>query len=1523
MKKKLSFLLLALVTVAAFAVQTARRAAAASEAESATVKTWEQASSIAVNDIVLFTNISAKKELKTIELFKTSYVGSTEDYTENIPAGVYPLTVVAGSSEGTIAFKTSDNKYLAWAAGNTLSAADAVDANSSWTVTFEGTTPTIVNGADASRKLQYNTGNPRFATYTSSQTAIDIWKQVEKEAPAVEAPVITVADNFEETTPVTITCATDGATIYYTLDGKEPTAESTQYTESFNLDKTAVIKAIAIKGENKSSITEKKTYCSKIADLATLNDYPNAYSFTFTGEALVVAKPTANYVYVKDSKASSLIYNKEEKLTAAAEVGKTIAANWTGKVSFYNKLFEAVPDAALVMKEGDAAKVTYPTVDASYITADHINEVVTLKGVTYTKGSGKNLTFAKGEATVAGYNQFGLTIADPVEGKTYDVIGAIGRFNDNIQFQPIEIAAVDDIVIAPESGDISAALATAIEGKNVGNITINLTKDVAYTISAPIVVPNSLVINGNGATIDASSLTGDNAIIKLPAGVTDYTTFGEILFNDVNMKVATRLVYGNKSKFWVEKIGVENSTISVDGTFKKSIFDFNGGGNVKLLSVNKSTIYANPKIGQNGGFFSSQSSQKPTEFGASETQTFQITNSTLYNITNGNNMVTLRENNKPYLNFIFKNNVIVDCGKNKEFFKGFGGGNACANSTWDVDGNLINFNGADTNANEVCGKGAEDVKNSIAGIVTFENAVEGKFDGELGVATVPTTETVTVGDPRWKLTAKQVPFDIEISPASGDIAEALATASAGKLVKDIKINLTKDVTYTISAPIVAPNSLVINGNGATIDASAVSGPLFQHGATAVAAPRRAPVTPVEGYTYIDDVSIENVTITGIKGSIYWDGNQKTCIEDFTIDNAVLVLATESSSLKDNTIISFQGGCAKDFTVKKSTIYGNGVAKYFNKANNGADFVKAGYEEAKLTYENNTFYNVLNSDGQWGNNLRYNNNKAKVVAAINNNIWSDCGNGQIMRRLLNTNFKDLNAASTMANNIFNANGAVVDQANYGNGSDLAAIVTFPEVADAKFNAELGVAVVPETPIAVGDPRWTVTAKQVPFDIEISPAEGDIAAALATASAGKLVKDIKINLTKDVTYTISAPIVAPNSLVINGNGATIDASAVSGPLFQHGATAVAAPRRAPVTPVEGYTYIDDVSIENVTITGIKGSIYWDGNQKTCIEDFTIDNAVLVLATESSSLKDNTIISFQGGCAKDFTVKKSTIYGNGVAKYFNKANNGADFVKAGYEEAKLTYENNTFYNVLNSDGQWGNNLRYNNNKAKVVAAINNNIWSDCGNGQIMRRLLNTNFKDLNAASTMANNIFNANGAVVDQANYGNGSDLAGIVTFEDAAAGKFGGNVELPYGVEKPAAQPGDARWTLTYTNAPQKFTVNLAAVENGTVSTDATGALAEGTLVTITATPNEGYELGAITVTGVYSNLAVVVTDGKFTMPADDVTVTVTFKVATGIQNVSVENNSLENATIYDLNGRRVENPTKKGIYIVNGKKVVIK
>ena len=56
-------------------------------------------------------------------------------------------------------------------------------------------------------------------------------------------------------TEVTITCATEGAKIYYTTDGTEPTAESTEYTEAISITKAVTLKAIAVKdGMNDSAV---------------------------------------------------------------------------------------------------------------------------------------------------------------------------------------------------------------------------------------------------------------------------------------------------------------------------------------------------------------------------------------------------------------------------------------------------------------------------------------------------------------------------------------------------------------------------------------------------------------------------------------------------------------------------------------------------------------------------------------------------------------------------------------------------------------------------------------------------------------------------------------------------------------------------------------------------------------------------------------------------------------------------------------------------------------------------------------------------------------------------------------------------------------------------------------------------------------------------------------------------------------------------------------------------------------------
>lgn len=62
------------------------------------------------------------------------------------------------------------------------------------------------------------------------------------------------------TLSVTLTCATDGATIYYTTDGSTPTTASSVYSSAISLSATTTIKAIAVKSGMTNSEVASKTY---------------------------------------------------------------------------------------------------------------------------------------------------------------------------------------------------------------------------------------------------------------------------------------------------------------------------------------------------------------------------------------------------------------------------------------------------------------------------------------------------------------------------------------------------------------------------------------------------------------------------------------------------------------------------------------------------------------------------------------------------------------------------------------------------------------------------------------------------------------------------------------------------------------------------------------------------------------------------------------------------------------------------------------------------------------------------------------------------------------------------------------------------------------------------------------------------------------------------------------------------------------------------------------------------------------
>lgn len=97
----------------------------------------------------------------------------------SIPSCSYPLTVEAGYYENTVALKLGA-VYLSYSGtSNQLKTETGITATSSWKVTWDSSSnaAVILNAANLARSLQfnYNSGDPRFACYTSTQVSVYLY----------------------------------------------------------------------------------------------------------------------------------------------------------------------------------------------------------------------------------------------------------------------------------------------------------------------------------------------------------------------------------------------------------------------------------------------------------------------------------------------------------------------------------------------------------------------------------------------------------------------------------------------------------------------------------------------------------------------------------------------------------------------------------------------------------------------------------------------------------------------------------------------------------------------------------------------------------------------------------------------------------------------------------------------------------------------------------------------------------------------------------------------------------------------------------------------------------------------------------------------------------------------------------------------------------------------------------------------------------------------------------------------------
>ena len=162
---------------------------------------------------------------------------------------------------------------------------------------------------------------------------VEVEKTVEIEKVYAKAVTFTAEDAGEAGVKVAMSTATEGAAIYYTTDGTEPTENSERYTEAVTFSKDTVVKAIAVKQgiENSPvsvanvSIKTKTVEVEKTVEIEKV--YAEAVTFTAedAGEAGVkVAMSTATegaaIYYTIDESSESLKYSEPLTFSKDTEI---------------------------------------------------------------------------------------------------------------------------------------------------------------------------------------------------------------------------------------------------------------------------------------------------------------------------------------------------------------------------------------------------------------------------------------------------------------------------------------------------------------------------------------------------------------------------------------------------------------------------------------------------------------------------------------------------------------------------------------------------------------------------------------------------------------------------------------------------------------------------------------------------------------------------------------------------------------------------------------------------------------------------------------------------------------------------------------------------------------------------------------------------------------------------------------------------------------------------------------------------